>query len=71
MDVVAENLANADTTKAANGQPYRRKEIVLEQAAPSFGEVLGGVQVKGIVDDPSPPKMVYDPGNPDATSRAT
>jgi flagellar basal-body rod protein FlgC len=69
MDVVSSNLANADSTKAANGQPYRRKEIVLEQAAPSFGEVLGGVQVKGIVDDPSPPKMVYDPGNPEANKQ--
>jgi len=69
MDVVSSNLANADSPKAANGQPYRRKEIVLEQAAPSFGEVLGGVQVKGIVDDPSPPKMVYDPGNPEANKQ--
>ena len=64
MDVVSSNLANADSTKGANGQPYRRKEVVLSEASPSFGEVLGGVQVDGIVDDPSPPKMVYDPGNP-------
>ena len=69
MDVVSSNLANADSTKAANGQPYRRKEIVLEQAAPSFGEVLGGVQVDGIVDDPSPLRKVYDPGNPEANKQ--
>ena len=53
-------------TKGADGQPYRRKEVVLPGASPSFGEVLGGVQVDGIVDDPSPPRQVYDPGNPDA-----
>lgn len=69
MDVIASNLANADTTRGANGQPYRRKEVVL-QAAPatgtSFADQLAGVQVTGIVDDPSPGRKVYDPGNPDA-----
>jgi flagellar basal-body rod protein FlgC len=46
MDVTAENLANAQTTKGANGQPYRRKEVVLQEAggagsvAPSFGAAL-------------------------------
>ena len=69
MDVVSSNLANADSTKSANGGPYRRKEVVLSEASPSFGEVLGGVQVDGIVDDPSPPKMVYDPGNPEANKQ--
>jgi flagellar basal-body rod protein FlgC len=69
MDVIASNLANADTTRTANGQPYRRKEVVLE-AAPatgtSFSDQLAGVQVAGIVDDTSPGKKVYDPGHPDA-----
>jgi len=69
MDVVSSNLANADSTKAANGQPYRRKEIELSQASPSFGEVLGGVQVDGIVNDPSPLRQVYDPGNPEANKQ--
>ena len=66
MDVISSNLANADSTKSANGQPYRRKEIELSAASPSFGEVLGGVQVDGIADDPSPLRQVYDPGNPEA-----
>jgi flagellar basal-body rod protein FlgC len=66
MDVVSSNLANADSTKAANGQPYRRKEILLSEASPSFGAVLGGVQVDGIANDPSPLRQVYDPGNPEA-----
>jgi flagellar basal-body rod protein FlgC len=69
MDVVSSNLANADSTRAANGQPYRRKEIVLSEAAPSFGEVLGGVQVDGIANDPSPLRQVYDPGNPEANKQ--
>lgn len=75
MDVVAENLANADTTRSADGGPYRRKEVVLQEiGGSSFADALagaqqgpdGGVEVSGIVDDPSALKRVYDPGNPDA-----
>ena len=69
MDVISSNLANADSTKSANGQPYRRKEIELSAASPSLGEVLGGVQVDGIVDDPTPLRQVYDPGNPEANTQ--
>jgi flagellar basal-body rod protein FlgC len=66
MDVIAENLANADTTRGPDGLPYRRKEVVLEAGSPSFQDVLEGVHVQGIVDDATPLKRVYDPGNPDA-----
>jgi len=40
MDVTAENLANAQTTRGANGQAYRRKEVVLQEAPGSFGASL-------------------------------
>ena len=78
MDVVSENLANADTTEGADGKPYQRKEVLLQEigGGSSFADVLsgaqeqggpaGGVEVTGIVDDPSPGRRVYDPGNPDA-----
>ena len=66
MDVIASNLANANTTRGANGLPYRRQEVILQERSASFGEVLGGVMVAGIVDDPTPPRRVYDPGHPDA-----
>jgi flagellar basal-body rod protein FlgC len=69
MDVIAENLANADTTRGPNGQPYRRKEVVLEQAGGSFQDALEGVQATGIVQDQSPLKRVYDPGHPDADAQ--
>lgn len=72
MDVIASNLANADTTRGPDGQPYKRKEVIL-QATPtngtSFADRLAGVQVAGIVDDSSPGKQVYDPGNPDANAQ--
>ena len=79
MDVVAENLANAQTTRGADGQPYRRKEVVLQERAASFGASLssamntsrpapsgGGVEVAAIAEDQTPLKRVYDPGHPDA-----
>jgi flagellar basal-body rod protein FlgC len=87
MDVTSENLANADTTQGANGQPYRRQEVVLQQVGGGFGAALsgamgnasvssgiaggppGGVQVTGIVNDPTPNQLVYDPGNPAANGQ--
>ncbi len=79
MDVTAGNLANAQTTQGANGQPYRRREVVLQEAQPSqsFGSLLAsassspvnGVQVAGIVEDPAAPRRVYDPGHPDADAQ--
>ena len=43
MDVVAENLANAQTTKDASGQPYKRKEVVLQEIGTNgFGAALAG-----------------------------
>ncbi len=79
MDVTSENLANAQTTRGAGGQPYQRQDVVLEQAGTAgFGATLagamsvqpgstrGGVKVAGIVADGTPDQQVYDPGNPDA-----
>ena len=77
MDVTAENLANAQSTRGAGGGPYRRKVVVLQEAA-GFGAALkgamgvgssgqaGGVNVAGIAQDPAPNRRVYDPGHPDA-----
>jgi flagellar basal-body rod protein FlgC len=70
MDVIADNLANADTTRGPNGGPYQRKEVVLQAGgAGSFDRVLAGVHAAGIVADPSPPRRVYDPGHPDADAQ--
>lgn len=79
MDVTAENLANAQTTRGADGQPYRRKVVVLQEAAgPTFGSTLAsamgrgstiGVKVAQIAQDATPNRLVYDPGHPDADKR--
>ena len=42
MDVTSENLANADTTQGANGQPYQRQEVVLQQQGGGFSDALAG-----------------------------
>jgi flagellar basal-body rod protein FlgC len=79
MDVVAENLANAQTTRGADGQAYRRKVVVLqEEGGSNFGATLdgamggsrgGGVKVTAIEQDATPNRLVYDPGHPDADAR--
>jgi flagellar basal-body rod protein FlgC len=80
MDVTAENLANAQTTDGPGGQPYRRQEVVLQQVGGGFGAQLasaiggqpptpGGVEVAGIVNDPTPDQLVYDPGHPGANAQ--
>lgn len=70
MDVTAENLANAQTTRGADGQPYRRKEVILQERGGGFGgrleAAMGGVEVAGVAQDQTPLKRVYDPGHPDA-----
>lgn len=80
MDVTSENLANAETTNAAGGQPYTRQEVVLSQTGGNaFSSTLagamggsptpGGVEVTGIVNDPTPDQLVYDPGHPGANAQ--
>jgi flagellar basal-body rod protein FlgC len=84
MDVTAENLANAQSTRTANGGPYRRKEVVLEATGDggfagalasaragsgSSGGADGGVRVSGIVEDQTPNRLVYDPSHPDANAQ--
>lgn len=48
MDVTAENLANAQSTRGADGQPYRRKEVILQQKASNdFGSTLNAAMGSG------------------------
>ncbi|GGI94814.1 flagellar basal-body rod protein FlgC [Alicyclobacillus cellulosilyticus] len=89
MDVIANNIANAQTTRTPEGGPYRRQMVVLtpgngsgdfsswlaaalQQPGLQWDEGVSaqgfGVSVAGIVKDPSPFKMVYDPANPDAVN---
>jgi len=71
MDVIAENLANMETTRTENGGPYRRKMVVMKaEGSKSFDEILAvqseGVKIDELVEDTSPFRKVYNPGHPDA-----
>ena len=72
IEVAVSNLANAESTRGADGKPYRRREVVLTtDTVQSFDSALGsasatGVKVAGIVEDTQPFQEVYDPSHPDA-----
>ena len=65
LNVVASNMANADSVTSSNGQPYRAKQVVF-QATPIAAENGPGVGVKvrDVVEDQTPPRLAYDPHNP-------
>ncbi len=75
-EVVASNMANSETTRTADGGPYRRHHVVFSEAGEgSFGASLlqagagavqGGVEVAGVVEDGGAPLMRFDPSHPDA-----
>ena len=66
MDVIAGNLANADTHPGRRTASRTAAGCRAPDGAPSFGQVLAGVKVAGIVEDQSPLRRVYDPAHPDA-----
>ena len=71
LDVISENIANANTTHGLDGKPYQRQVVVFESAlqqAMSGGQSTPTLRVAGITKDPRPFETVYQPGNPDADS---
>ncbi|MDR2401547.1 MAG: flagellar basal body rod protein FlgC [Deferribacteraceae bacterium] len=64
VNVIASNMANANTTRTEEGGPYRKKNVIFEQVL--RGEHKGGVRVQQIVPDTKPPSLRYEPGHPDA-----
>ncbi len=77
MDTISENIANVNTTRGENGEPYRRKSVVFEEITQnnSFKSMLnsylndssaGGVKVSSIYEDQSAFIQTYDPTHPDA-----
>lgn len=76
MDTIANNLANANTTRSLEGGPYRRQvpvfapilERTMQRGSSPWPRTASGqgVRVVGVFSDPSPPRLVYDPQHPDA-----
>lgn len=78
LNAIASNVANANSLKAADGNgPYRRKDVILESAPKAeFGEALDQanqdfveVKVAEVVEDPNPPRAVYQPDHPMADEK--
>ena len=80
-EVVAANMANAETTRTASGGAYHRQQVVFAASGgdPGFldslasasgagglGSGSSGVRIAAVVEDSSPPLKRYDPGHPDA-----
>jgi flagellar basal-body rod protein FlgC len=75
LEVLVSNLVNANTTRPAGTEPYRRKDVVFTASAPpqSFGATmddamtsLGGVEISSVATDNSEPVKRYEPGHPHA-----
>jgi len=72
IEIAVSNMANAESTRSADGGPYRRRDVLLAaDAKQDFDAALGhagaiGVKVTGIVQDQSPFRRRYEPSHPDA-----
>ncbi|MEN6641475.1 MAG: flagellar basal body rod protein FlgC [Armatimonadia bacterium] len=62
MNVIAENIANAETTRTPEGGPYRRREVQIA----SSGEAPG--VYASVASDPRPDRLMYDPSHPEANA---
>lgn len=71
LNVVASNMANADSVTSSNGKPYVAKQVVFEARPLSDVTPKGvaGVVVQKVIDDPAPMKLVYDPSSPYADTK--
>ncbi|MDH4152174.1 MAG: flagellar basal body rod protein FlgC [Nitrospira sp.] len=83
LNVIASNLANAQSTKTPSGGPYKRRDVVFRSTAvPSAfqrsikqvalgpsAHALEGVSVSRVQEDPKPGQLIYDPHHPDADSK--
>ena len=72
IEVAVSNMANAESTRSADGQPYRRRDVVLvSDSVNTFDGALGqasavGVKVAAVVTDQSEFRRRYEPSHPDA-----
>ncbi len=69
MDVVSQNISNAQVTKGPDGLPYKRQQVVFQTVLDSQIEGGAAVQIPTITTDQRPPILVYRPGHPDADTR--
>lgn len=68
LNVVASNLANADSASGPDGKAYKAKQVVFSTEMMGASETAG-VRVTGIIEDPAPLKHIYQPGHPMADEK--
>jgi flagellar basal-body rod protein FlgC len=68
LNVVASNLANADSVTSSTGEPYRARQVVFSTFNTSAKNAKG-VKVAGVIHDPSPMKLAYNPKHPMADEK--
>lgn len=68
LDTISQNIANAHTTRGADGKPYQRQVVVFETALQQAmnGETTPMLRVARIQKDTRPAELVHQPGHPDA-----
>jgi flagellar basal-body rod protein FlgC len=81
LNIIASNLANAESTRSPNGGPYIRRDVVFQATSTQapfhsvFNSAFGdssepsGVRVTDIIEDSRPLRIVYDPDHPDADEK--
>lgn len=78
MNLISGNLANTNSTRTAEGGPYKRKDAIFTASPLSTGfssalsranQNLSKVSVTGIIEDTAAPRLQYDPTHPDADSK--
>lgn len=75
MEVVSSNIANAQSTRGSDGEPYRRQQVVFASAMqdlagrPNLSSSVGGVQIVDVQGDQSAFPSVFNPGHPDADEK--
>jgi flagellar basal-body rod protein FlgC len=75
-EVIVQNLANSETTRTPEGGPYRRQDVVFQSAPENsafssifqtqMADGVSGVEVAGVIQDPTDGEKRYQPGHPDA-----
>ena len=77
MDTIASNLANIETTRTPEGGPYKRKDVLftalpLNSFSGTLNDALADqvrqVKVSQVVEDQSPPTLIFNPNHPDANA---
>ncbi|MFN0314236.1 MAG: flagellar basal body rod protein FlgC [Burkholderiales bacterium] len=64
LNVVASNLANADSAVGSDGKPFKARQVIFESMQTNPDSPAMGVKVRDIIEDPAPSRMVFNPNHP-------